>query len=1095
MGAATTSWQVYLSRGVAGTTSQPILPVLEIESFLATKLFESPSIRQSSLRPAHPLIGQMPAAPALTVDPSQCTHKKVKGVNRQPKLHQNNQTDKTTTKRSERLRHVFPRPSRRSVHHGGGSSQRVSKTDQYKSAFLYRRQLKPRGTFQRVINSFFGHQLERGARSISPQGRSRTSSAESRLGLSIQDSVPSLDLLYPGTFLFSGPHLQSAGSYNSAPRLPDVTGSFDQTYATGHRHSDSFSMIDIAGVEADLLEPIVNRGVVRSMSNVLLGINKPFEELEDSLLESPDEEADSHLSRETRIRCSSAADVLCRNPLITTLILRHTDTTTWRILRSSCRLWRDVIDHLAPLPVRPASGRLPTEILLSIFSYLGAKDFNACRRTCRRWTMASLDESLLRAMLCRGGWCGGILLAKDDGRAQRCQRAPNSQAWTLSQNLSRQCALASRWTGNGLDDRPAIVESTTIDFSELAARYLLHRRRNSGTLVFTSSVCGNYLLVAKENLIYVYHLEDGRVEPVSCVICPRRVFAMTMSASMGRNAVAALLEGRMGMVCELQHGQRSMKLDDGQPHVEGYGNPPQQKGWPTTDSQEAIASAEYTAPRVFRSFPYVQDTAQGSFDAIELKAHNQGISLQETDNPRSHDRNLINQTWNLSLRGSLNNIGTDSKVNPMAQEVPVERGTSTFYRHLCSEDDPPRNVSICPQRRCVAFGCSAGIELHWVDAFTGSSLSRWFPLTSPSDHLYFLSPRPGFESAKKLRLISSAAHPDGQPADGRKSFSSATISSFSGSSGFVPSARQWQRSDHYHAIPLSDGLHVLFVDPSTDRLTLGCDEPPGGPTRLLRKVVLLPPEGQGVARIYTAAADMSSGTRIVAVFEDIIVLYSVPSDVLALSALEQTAESSDVYKTAPFSSTGRQHNHWLNWWEEEESTPRLMDRSEAGDENSIWPVMLSGTEIGRLADVCELIVQTRPDIVIWAFTYASQCKTWRLHNYVDPVVRTKQCVDKRGVVHDSYKTDESRDVIMQDGPSFASFHVDERSIGPQFGEGDGAKQTGVMAFEGKNASAALKKIPRALAVENDSWVDTIDVAGCADAWFEGDGDVVTRPVR
>lgn len=54
----------------------------------------------------------------------------------------------------------------------------------------------------------------------------------------------------------------------------------------------------------------------------------------------------------------------------------------------------------------------------------------------------------------------------------------------------------------------------------------------------------------------------------------------------------------------------------------------------------------------------------------------------------------------------------------------INRGVSTFYRHLCSEDDPPRSISICPQRKCVAFGCSAGVELHWKDALTGQSLSR-----------------------------------------------------------------------------------------------------------------------------------------------------------------------------------------------------------------------------------------------------------------------------------------------------------------------------------------------------------------------------------
>jgi hypothetical protein len=42
----------------------------------------------------------------------------------------------------------------------------------------------------------------------------------------------------------------------------------------------------------------------------------------------------------------------------------------------------------------------------------------------------------------------------------------------------------------------------------------------------------------------------------------------------------------------------------------------------------------------------------------------------------------------------------------------VEQEAKSTYRNICSEEDPPRSVAICPQRRCVAFGCHGGIELH-----------------------------------------------------------------------------------------------------------------------------------------------------------------------------------------------------------------------------------------------------------------------------------------------------------------------------------------------------------------------------------------------
>ena len=95
---------------------------------------------------------------------------------------------------------------------------------------------------------------------------------------------------------------------------------------------------------------------------------------------------------------------------------------------------------------------------------------------------------------------------------------------------------------------------------------------------------------------------------------------------------------------------------------------------------------------------------------------------------------------------------------PMGASSEVAHAAAT-YEQLGSPDDPPRSVAICPQRKCVAFGCRMGIELHWVDALTGGDLKRWFPLAAPSDFLHFLPQRPGIDSAKKLRLISSAGGP------------------------------------------------------------------------------------------------------------------------------------------------------------------------------------------------------------------------------------------------------------------------------------------------------------------------------------------------
>jgi len=171
----------------------------------------------------------------------------------------------------------------------------------------------------------------------------------------------------------------------------------------------------------------------------------------------------------------------------------------------------------------------------------------------------------------------------------------------------------------------------------------------------------------------------------------------------------------------------------------------------------------------------------------------------------------------------------------------VEQEAKCSYRNICSEEDGPRSVAICPQRRCVAFGCQGGIELHCklnpvfqpsdvtsdvkdlgVDALTGQDLNRWFPLTAPTDFLYFLPPRLGIDSAKKLRLISSAAHPEEMnPLVKRFGINRGSIAHWG-----IREPRLGQ-SDHFQAVPLSDGYNVLFTDPVSANLCLGSDAPLG----------------------------------------------------------------------------------------------------------------------------------------------------------------------------------------------------------------------------------------------------------------------------
>jgi hypothetical protein len=472
--------------------------------------------------------------------------------------------------------------------------------------------------------------------------------------------------------------------------------------------------------------------------------------------------------------------------------------------------------------------------------------------------------------------------------------------------------LASGWTGNGIDIGSAFEQSSEIDFADLT-------NGCAGGLLFTTSVCNRFLCVSRDTLIYIFDLDSGLPKPTTSVICPRRVLGMSMDVSSGRFAVAALLEGRMGMVCELKHGEDNLV----EVHVEDSG--PQTRTSNRTSVQ--TNQKEYGSDIDFRGsegrclHPHHSDGLEqtpSAFDAIHVRSNDQDIGFQGTDDEHNYDQHLINHTWNLDLNGPSQRTASRKgcRTESCAQNVPTESGKyTTFYRHLCSEDDPPRSVSICPQRRCIAFGCSAGIELHWVDALTSQSLSRWFPLTAPSDCLYFLPPRPGFESAKKLRLISSAAHPEDRPAISRKFFlGRSTANSFWGSLGFESAFRRpgSPSCDHYHAIPLSDGHHILFVDPSGGKLTFGCDAPLGGPTKLLRKVVFLPPEGETTPKLYSASVDLSHGVSVVVTYGDKIVFYRIPPDICRQSQIEQKADNEGPHGVSPFSVDDGKKNHWLN---------------------------------------------------------------------------------------------------------------------------------------------------------------------------------------
>ena len=381
-----------------------------------------------------------------------------------------------------------------------------------------------------------------------------------------------------------------------------------------------------------------------------------------------------------------------------------------------------------PEPAITAATTIPSEIVQQIYQHLDPLDFHAARHACKKWFLASLNTSLLRRMTRKAGCSqaadedsGRLGIRTERRRLSLERRHPLEHAgqqnldchafenepsisdeWLLSKRL----ATEARITPGKHVQEPIMTRRDEIDFGSILPRPPTNMDNRSAVRHFTISSCSRFILVNCGQTIHIYAFSSP-MRLITTLFCRCEAVAVSMDTSSNRYSVAVLLEGRMGMCWDL-------------------------------DIDAIQASRPPTIVPIRRCEQDELPTDPGQHDQA-----------------RSH---IAPQFVGQEHEPVAEYVTFESTSVPLSSSSEVGHAAAT-YEQLGSPDDPPRSVAICPQRRCVAFGCRMGIELHWVDALTGSDLKRWFPLAAPSDFLYFLPQRLGIESTKKLRLISSAGGP------------------------------------------------------------------------------------------------------------------------------------------------------------------------------------------------------------------------------------------------------------------------------------------------------------------------------------------------
>lgn len=257
-------------------------------------------------------------------------------------------------------------------------------------------------------------------------------------------------------------------------------------------------------------------------------------------------------------------------------------------------------------------------------------------------------------------------------------------------------------------------------------------------------------------------------------------------------------------------------------------------------------------------------------------------------------------------------------------------------------------------------------------------------MTQPSEILHFLPNRP--DTPEELRLISSLAGPTGRACYDGPQHPEADVHSLasldpSNSQSF--SIVRAAHCHHYRAIPVNDGLHILFVDPRTGLFCVGSDAPLAGPANLTRALVCAPPVDTDnnkatIPTVFAAGSDLSWGLRIVAAYQDRLILYSVPLGVFNVIRKERERQGDTVMGDSDLA-----RDWFLDSVRFSHSPHRKRRSSLVPNQNGdwefllsvsyrptamMWPLKIYGKEIGRVQNVVDLaLLSSYGGARVWAF--------------------------------------------------------------------------------------------------------------------------------